>query len=169
VAQRVSPGPQELGLELARPKRFGIRGLLAQVQARLRCAHLGSALAAGADHCASPALAVRAARLTRPRTRERLAAELDDVLAAVAQPVLGPSSAIAPDRAEVGVASPRLIGIRELLRSEAPVYAQGVAMLIQLLRDGGGPLYQPVTRGELNQSLEAITAVLEGGDTRPRP
>lgn len=41
-----------------------------------------------------------------------------------------------------------------------------MAMLEELLRDGGGPLYSPTWRGALSRELELIIAALEG---RERP
>jgi hypothetical protein len=112
-------------------------------------------------------LAYRAAWLTRSRNREKLAASVDAVLAAAERPMLRLSSAVEPDRGEVTAVSPLLVELRELLRSRAPVYAQGVAMLMQLLRDGGSPVYLAPWRGALEQELQAILAALEGRD-RPR-
>jgi hypothetical protein len=51
-------------------------GALARLEARLRAVALDQAIAAGADPASSPARARRAASLTSPRTRLRLAAAL---------------------------------------------------------------------------------------------
>jgi hypothetical protein len=55
-----------------------------------------------------------------------------------------------------------LVQARDSLRSSAPVYARGVAMLEGLLRDGGSALYLPAWRGELGHELELVVAALEG-------
>jgi hypothetical protein len=123
---------------------------------------LDAELASGADPCDSPALAHRAARLTRHRTREKLAASIDGVLAAAERPGLRLSSAIEPHRDEMAAASPLLVRVGQVLRSTAPVYSQGVAMLERLLTDGGSPLYLPASRGALHEELDLILATLEG-------
>jgi hypothetical protein len=159
VAQRVFSASREgRGLLLGRQTHFGPSDLLTRAHARLRHSNLDASLASGADPCDSRALACRAAWLTRSRTREKLAASVDDVLA----PVLTLSSAVAPDRREVSVASAHLMRLRALLRSRAPVYAQGMAMLRQVLRDGGSPMYLPAWPGALAQAIEEIIAALEG-------
>ena len=146
--------------------RSGLSHLLTQVSARLRRWRLDAALGRGADPCESPALEYRAARLTSDRGRERLAASVEDIRAAAMRPARGFSVAIEPCRDQVEEAGPLLIQIGDLLRSSAPVYAQGVARLEILLKDGGSPLYTPAWRGALSHELEMIVAALEG---RGRP
>jgi hypothetical protein len=164
VAHRVSTAFQERSGTAASigETRFGLLHLLTRVRARLRRSSLDGALAAGADPCESPALAYRAAQLASEGSREKVAASIDDVLAAAARPRLALSSAVAPDRKEMAIARPHLIQVHELLRSKTPVYCQGVAMLECMLRDGGSPLYLPARRGALSDELEAIIAALEG-------
>jgi hypothetical protein len=141
---------------------FGLGQLLIRVRARLRRSSLDAALARGADPCESPALARRAARLTSERSREKMAAWVAGILATASRPPRPLSAAVEPDRDEVAAAGPLLIRVRELLRSTAPVYARGVAMLEDLLSDGGSALYMPVRRAELSHELELIIAALEG-------
>jgi hypothetical protein len=172
VAQRVSRGrgrkpASDLGsFGLHDPpalrRRCGLGHLVTVVRAGLRGWRLDAALAGGADPCESPALAHRAARLTSRRSRERLAASVDGVLTAAARPAPGFSSAVRPCRGEVVSAASLLIEVRELLRSTAPVYCGGVAMVRGLLRDGGSPLYLPDRRGALKGELEVILSALEG-------
>jgi hypothetical protein len=141
---------------------FGLRRLLAHMQAQLFRSSLDSALAAGANPCESPALAHRAARLTTRKGRAKLAASAEAVLAAAARPPAVPTSAVEPQRDEIISAAPLLIEIVELLRSTTPVYSQGVAMLKRLLQDDGSPVYAPTSRGTLDHELRRITAALEG-------
>jgi hypothetical protein len=174
VAQRVSRGRGRkpagdlgsFGLHdppaLGRRCRFGLGHLGNVVRAGLRGWRLDAALAGGADPCESPTLAYRAARLTSRRSRERLAASVDGVLAAAARPSPGLSSAVRPCREEVVSAASLLIELRKLLRSTAPVYCRGVAMIRGLLHDGGSPLYSPDRRGALKRELEVILSALEG-------
>jgi hypothetical protein len=136
--------------------------VLAWALASLRRSSLDRALAFGADPCDSPALALRAARLTGNRLRERLAAEVDAVLVATTRRGGRVSAAVEPDRTEVALAAPVLIELERRLRSEAPIYAQGVARLRLILRDAGGPLYTPASCGALKRELEAVLAAVEG-------
>jgi hypothetical protein len=172
VDQRVSSSSRErgaaleeaLGPRVARIYQSAFRRPrpVARLLAALGRARLDGALAVGADPCESLALAHRAARLTSDRSRRRLAKEIDGVISAAARPTTGLSSAAPVDAREVAAAAPRLIEIRELLRSRLPVYAKGVAMLRRLLRDGGGPLYSPAWQGALTDMLEVVIAALEG-------
>jgi hypothetical protein len=91
-----------------------------------------------------------------------MAARLAEILATVRRPARGFSAAVEPHRGEVATAEPLLMQVRELLRSSAPVYARGVAMLGGILGDGGSPLYRPIGRAELSRQLELIIAALEG-------
>jgi hypothetical protein len=72
--------------------------------------------------------------------------------------------AVLSDRREISVASEPLVRLRALLRSRAPVYAQGLAMLRQVLRDGGSAWYLPAWPGALAQAIEEIIVALEGRD-----
>jgi hypothetical protein len=168
VTHRVSrEGPSGLAFEPYRiptAARGAWRRLPTAVRARLLAARLDASLAWGADPCDSAVLAHRAASLTSRRSRDRLAASIDNILAAAARPPSLQSVAIDPCRSEVAAAK-ELLGLTgELLRSAAPVYAQGVAILACLLRDGGGALYAPTWPGALRQELDFITAALHGAD-----
>jgi hypothetical protein len=172
------------GIDLPDPPAFrgyplrGLGLLLTRVRARLDHSRLDATLAQGADPCNSHALAHRAARLTSQRSRKRLAAWIEDILATAGRAPSGKvvvvysrafSLAIEPDRDEVAAAGPVLKSVRELLRSSAPVYARGVALLADLLSDGGGPVYLPSWRGELSDRLELIISALEGEQHERRP
>jgi hypothetical protein len=158
------PAGIEFGPPLARrgSQRFGPSELLTRIRAGVRRFSLDAALARGADPCESPTLAYRAARLTSERSRGKMAARVADLLAAAKRPPRPPSVAIEPDRSEVAAAEPLLIEVVDLLRSSAPVYARGVAMLKKLLGDGGSPLYLPARPRDLSHELELIVAALEG-------
>jgi hypothetical protein len=157
---------EALGPRVATLYRTAFRrpGLLPLIWAGLRRWNLDRRLTEGADPCASSALTRRAIRLTRRRSRDRLAENVDRVLIAVERPAAGLSSAVPVDASEVAAATPRLIEVREILRSTDPIYARGVAMLKRLLRDGGGSLYAPHRRGALNAELELVIGALEGRD-----
>jgi hypothetical protein len=137
--------------------------LLTRVRGRLQRGSLTAALARGVDPCESAALAYCSTRLTRDRTREKLAEWVERVLDAAARPRLMLTSAVEPRRDEVMAAPPADPdgGVAAILDA---LYTQGLAMLDQLLRDGGGPLYWPTSRGALSRELELILAGLAGRD-----
>jgi hypothetical protein len=156
---------------------LGLGHGLTRVRARVEHSRLDAALAQGADPCESHALAHRAAWLTSERTREKLAARIEDIVARAGRAPSGKvvdvylrafSAAIEPDRDEVVSAGPLLIGLQELLRSSAPVYARGVALLEKLLGEGDSPLYPPIPPGELSHELRLIIAALEGREHHER-
>ena len=91
-----------------------------------------------------------------------LATRVDQVLVAAARPVDPCSVAAMPDRTEVARARPLLIEARELQLAPVPIYCQGVAGLVELLRDGGGPIYAPVREGALTDELVSLIAALQG-------
>lgn len=142
--------------------------LLTRLRCRLARSSLDAALARGADPCESRALAHRAARLTRKRNREKMAAGIEDTLAIAGRAPRAFSAAIEPDRDEMVAAGSLLIGLQELLRSSAPVYARGVALLEKLLGEGDSPLYLPISRGDLSHQLRLIIAALEGREHHER-
>ncbi len=131
--------------------------------ARIRAFSLDRRLAAGEDPSRSTLLAARAAQLTAPRHRRRIATALKGLLLAAEQP---------PRRSRVPVARGALreneTAIRELSRrvaSRSPVYAPGLARLEGLLGDSAGPAY----RGgpdELAAELERVEAGLSGSARR---
>jgi hypothetical protein len=82
----------------SRPHRFGLARLVTEVRAALHPRSLDAVVARGAKPCESPALARRAARLTSRRSRRKLAASVDGVLAAAARPGPGLSAAVQPSR-----------------------------------------------------------------------
>lgn len=143
-------------------RRFGLVRLFACLRACLARSRLDGALAAGEAPSRSPALAYRAARLTSHNCRAGLATQIDNVLIAAARPVDPCSLAAMPDRMEVARARPLLIEVRELLLAPAPIYSQGVAGLVELLRDGGGPIYAPARQGALADELVRLIAALQG-------
>jgi hypothetical protein len=91
-----------------------------------------------------------------------MAASVVDILATARRPPRPFSAAVEPDRDEIAAAAPLLIQIGELLRSNTPIYSQGMAMLEGLLRDGGSPLYVRARPGALTEKLEVIVGALEG-------
>jgi hypothetical protein len=137
-------------------------GVPTRIRVALRSRCLDRALAEGADPLASPALGLRAQRLTRRRNRVRLAESIERTLVAATTPSRGRSAAVAPPRPVIEAARLPLLRIEAKLLSEGPVYAQGIARLRLLLTDGGSALYAPANPAELTDELERIIAGLEG-------
>lgn len=110
---------------------------------RLRAGRLDRALAEGTPPEASPALALRAQRLTEPPRRRALADAFRRVVREVPEgtgPLVG---RVAPNRARVATATKELSLLADALASPGPVTAGGVAQARLLLTDGTGPLYNP--------------------------
>ena len=118
-------------------------------------------------------LAARAMVLTSVRYRRGLAASLQRMLTASMSPQARPRlmaasrSAGAARQPYVPLRRDRIAGsaseLDELARSLArqrPVPAQGVAMVSQLLADGGGPLYRAGVRDDLGAIIERAAQAL---------
>ncbi len=135
-------------------------GSLARLRARVRARSLDRALIAGADPSVSPQLAARAAQLTSRRMREQIADGLERMVAVTQGPPRRWSAASTHGPALANV--PRLRELSALLRQGTPVYAHGVAILNQLLSDGGGPAYRG-TGVELARELQSARSAAIGG------
>ncbi|HET9121076.1 MAG TPA: hypothetical protein VFN72_11150 [Solirubrobacterales bacterium] len=142
------------------PRELGIRRLLAAGISRLRWRALDRALVRGADPSSSATLEARARRLTSPAARARLASSVREVIMAASRPPTLASSRIPPSRPEAPAARLTLAAIELLLKSDSPVYAQGMARLELLLTDGGGPLYSPDYPAALSVELDRIMDAL---------
>jgi hypothetical protein len=118
---------------------------------------LDSALAAGADPCDSHVLALRAGQLVDARLRRRLARSLRRAIESGWE---RRGTGVPVSRAAVVEARPALLALADdlvELRAPAP---RGVALALQLLTDGTGPLYRPWTPGELRHAAEAARHAL---------
>jgi hypothetical protein len=102
----------------------------------------------------------RVRRLTKYRTRRRLAAGLERALADAQAPNPAPGSALPVQRDSVIACRPELIELIERLRAARPVYAQGVELAAELLRNSDSPLYQP--GGGLRAATDAALGALDG-------
>lgn len=128
----------------------------ARLIAQLRAHSLDQALLHGADPASSAPLAARAARLTRSRTRRRLADSLERIA--------GGGDGRLRIRPARGARVNRS-GLHELaatLRAPGPVYARGVAGVRAMLRDGAGPLYADRHGEALARELQAVASGLRG-------
>lgn len=141
--------------------------------ARILAASLDRQLASGARPEASAALAARAMVLTSAGYRRALAASLRRMLAASVAPGPRPlpvtmarsaGGAVHPyvplRRDRIAGAAAELAGLAECLTARGPVPARGVALVSQLLADGGGPLYRAASRDDLTESVEQASQAL---------
>ena len=137
--------------------------------ARSLGASLDRQLADGTRPETSAILAARAMFLTSAGFRRALAASLRRILAVSA------SADVLPRPSAAGLARPphvqlrldriarsasELAGLAGFLAEPGPVPAQGVAMVSQLLADGGGPLYRSGSRDDLSAIIERASQAL---------
>ncbi|HEY3727284.1 MAG TPA: hypothetical protein VGL51_08935 [Solirubrobacteraceae bacterium] len=130
---------------------------LARLTARLRAGRLDRQLIAGADPARSPQLAARACRLTSTSHRRSLAFAIERLLRSAHQPAN--FWGVAPQRKAIIGQAEELSSLASLLRSRAPLYAGGVAMVDRLVFDGTGPAYvgEPEVLAErLSQARHAL-------------
>jgi hypothetical protein len=141
--------------------------------ARCLAPSLDRRLADGARPEASAVLAARAMVLTSASYRRALAANLRRMLAASVSPHARPrlmtasrSAGVARQpyiplrRDRIAGSASELDGLACSLAAQGPVPAQGVAMVSQLLADGGGPLYRAGARDDLDAIIERAAHAL---------
>jgi hypothetical protein len=141
--------------------------------ARVLAASLDRQLASGARPEASAVLAARAMVLTSAGYRRALAASLRRMLAASVAPrprslpvttARSAGGAVHPyiplRRDRIAGAAAELAGLADCLTARGPVPARGVALVSQLLADGGGPLYRAASRDDLGARLERAAQAL---------
>ena len=141
--------------------------------ARCLAPSLDRQLADGARPEANAVLAARAVVLTSDGYRRALAASLRRMLAASVSPHARPrlmtasrSAGVARQpyiplrRDRIAGSASELDGLARSLAGQSPVPAQGVAMVSQLLADGGGPLYRAGARDDLDAVIERVAHAL---------
>jgi hypothetical protein len=144
-----------------------------RIRARFLAARLDRELARGARPETNADLAARAVRLTSMRSRRELAGSLQRILAAgLPAGSRGRSMAADPParvasqphvpirRDRVSRSASELAELAAHLVQPGPVPARGVAMVYQLLTDGGGPLYRRACRDDLTALVEQATHAL---------
>jgi hypothetical protein len=99
-------------------------------------------LAAGGDPCWDPELALRAAQLTAADRRRTLAKGLERAVGDAHRPPRW-TCAVPVDRRAVRAVAPALRALAADLMDETAPAPQGIALVEQLLRDPGSPLYAP--------------------------
>jgi hypothetical protein len=162
AAEGLRRGQPELAGRLfadALPARLFRPGLRTRVAARLRGAALDRALADGADPADCPRLAARAAQLTCRDARARLADTVERFVVAAELPSWG---RVSPARGGVRANRAQFVELAARLRSDAPVYARGMAELKLMLRDGTGPAYLDRHGEALARQLAVVFAGLNG-------
>jgi hypothetical protein len=136
--------------------------------ARGLATRLDRQLADGARPEANAILAARAMFLTSAGFRRALAANLRRIVVA-AMPVapdarLSARVARQPHvplrRDRIARSAPGLAGLAGSLAAQGPVPARGVALVSQLLADGGGPLYRTGCQDDLNAIIERASQAL---------
>jgi hypothetical protein len=125
--------------------------------ARFRAPRLDRELADGNPPEANALLAARAMQLTSMTIRRDLATSLQRMLpAAAARPGAPPMRGTAHrprvpvQRERIGRSAPALAAVAGHLVQPGPVPVRGVAIVSQLLADGGGPLYRGASRDDLD-------------------
>jgi hypothetical protein len=114
-------------------------------------------LASGVPVESTPALALRARRLTALSDRRAKAATYRRVLREASEEVSRSYVRITPRRERVVAASSALSRLAEALALPGPVAARGAAEASVLLTDGTGPLYNPANQASLERyALRAL-------------
>ena len=135
---------------------------LSRAKAALFRGRIDAKLARGADPEGDPALARRARQLTRARSRRRLAASVDRLVAEVDYDPGGRlSSAVPVRRDQVAEARATLVAIAGALRDLDSVDPRGVALVLRLITDPASPLYSGTGRAlrlEAGEALERLLA-----------
>jgi hypothetical protein len=155
------------GLTIARPPARRTSARLA-LTVWWRATELDRRLAAGENPRTSEALALRARRLTTPRSRARVARGLAGALRSSCSDHPRFTAAVRPSGPDVLDAEPTIAWLERRLRARGPVAAQGVAILRLLLIDGDGPLYRPTDPNALRAKLRAAATGLRApGELAP--
>ncbi len=138
--------------ELLRPSR-GTR-----LAARLHATRLDRELIEGADPSSSPQLAARAVQLTARPMRAAIADGLQQLLEAANG--CGGRSQVPVASGAISANGAELADLADLVRSDAALYAQGLAILHELVADGTGPAYPPGGAEALARTLAEARAEL---------
>ena len=134
---------------------------MTRLRVRLRRDGLDRRIAAGEDPYGDADLGRRAAQLTEPDTRRRIAATIDRLIDDAAGPPAPFSSKVPLARTAIVVCAPRLCEIAGRLDGDQEVSARGVAQAAMLVREGDSPLYSPqISDIALNRRLAAVAASL---------
>jgi hypothetical protein len=126
----------------------------------LRRRTLDRELAHGADPGDSVQLARRAYQLNVRRYRSGLAAGIYNLLDAAEEPARSLSASVPLQRGEILAESPLLLAIARDLNGHDRLSPRGIALIKELLTDGGSPVYAPHPAGSLHAALVHARAAL---------
>jgi hypothetical protein len=136
-----------------------------RIVARLLAPWIDRELAEGRTSWPTVAHAARALQLTSTRRRGSLARSLELLVERAEEPPRPFRGAASPPcREQVRNALPLILALASRLRDSAPVDAQGVALLGQLLSDGAGPCYTRIHPEALTVALEKVSHCLDVAD-----
>jgi hypothetical protein len=138
-----------------------------RVLARVRAHQLDQWLAEGRSPESFPLLSLRAQRLARPSTRQRLAASLRSLLRQSDHPPQRLGGGPLADLASVREVHREIEALADQLVAPVPVSAHGVALVADLLEDGRSPLYHRQQREALRAWVRAATVALDPADDWP--
>jgi hypothetical protein len=133
-----------------------------RVRVALRRRRLDRTLASGVVSSGSRELELRAEQLVYGSTRHYLASSLREAVSHVNdRRTYGISPAVPVARSSVNCWGCELLGVADMLERPGTVEACGVARALELVTDGGGPLYSNKPEQTLGSALEAIAEGLE--------
>jgi HPt (histidine-containing phosphotransfer) domain-containing protein len=145
-----------LDIELGRLRAFELRMRVWWARDRLTCQ-----LASGAASVDSRELAFRAGQLTARRTREVVAASIEDLLEQTSRPRPLLSSQVPLDLAKVRAAHDQLSRLAARLREPRPLRPQGMALVVLLMTDPERPLYGLGSADDLSGAIIHASERLE--------
>ena len=131
-----------------------------RILARLLIRRLDHQLAEGRSPESHPLLSLRAQRLARPSTRAALAVAIGRVLHEATSGARRTQPPLA-DLAAVREVERDLVGLVDHLVAPVPVSARGVALVHEMLVDGGGPLYLRHSPRDLSEMIRTATLALD--------
>jgi hypothetical protein len=131
--------------------------------ARLLASSLDRRLAAGSSPDSDRLLAIRAQTLVAPETREMLARSWERLLNADGRDRQPGDPRIPVCRDRIRAAEPDVPDMITSLLVPHPVPARGVAMVMSLLRDGTGPVYNPNCASNLGALVRRAVTELDPG------
>ncbi len=131
---------------------------VARLAARLHATKLDRELIEGADPSTSQQLAARAAQLTSRPTRNAIADGLERLLRGASG--YGTRTQVPVARRAVNANAAERADLADVVRSDAVLYAQGLAILREMVADGAGPAYLAGAAEPLTRALASARAAL---------
>jgi hypothetical protein len=133
----------------------------ARLLATLHHGSLDRRIVSGDDAGGDATLDARRWQLTRRRSCERIAAQLEDFVLELERPQTPHIATVPMCRSAVLAAREELLGVAARLREPRPAHPSGVVLLRRLLSDGAGPFYNPRSDRELWRQLRHVADALE--------